>query len=101
MNAENGEPSGICLCCKTVATCTYLKDPRRLVLQCEDFEGDEPRRVATAVKNILPANDPKSGSDVEKKDSRKPKGLCSICEDYGSCTLSKPEGGVWHCEEYR
>jgi hypothetical protein len=101
MNIEYGEPSGICLSCKTVSNCTYLKDSRRLVLQCEDFEGYEPRRVTAAVKNILTTNAPKPGSDVEKKDSRKHKGLCSICEDYDCCTLPKPEGGVWHCEEYR
>ena len=101
MNIGNVEPSGICLGCRTVSTCTYLKDPRRPVLQCEDFEGYGPRRVATAVRDIFAATDLQSGSDADKKDSKKHKGLCSICEDYDSCTLSKPEGGVWHCEEYR
>ena len=101
MNIENREPSGVCLCCKAVSACTYAKDPRRPALQCEDFEGYEPRRGATVMTNSLAANDPKWGFDVEKRDSRKHKGLCSICEDYDSCILSKPEGGVWHCEEYR
>jgi hypothetical protein len=101
MNLEHGEPSGICLCCRTVSTCTYLKDFRRPALQCEDFESYEPRRVATAIKSILTDDKPKSGFDVERRDSRRHKGLCSICEDYDSCALSKPEGGVWHCEEYR
>jgi hypothetical protein len=92
---------GLCSLCQNASTCTYTKDPRRPVLQCEDFDGYEPRRVRTIVKNILPATNPKLGSDVEEKDSGKYKGLCSICEDRKTCTFIKPEGGVWHCEEYR
>jgi len=101
MNIEGGESSGICLCCKTVSICTYTKDPRRPVLQCEDFEAYEPRRVVTMVKDILATNDPIPESYVEKKDSSKHEGLCGICEDHDTCTFTKPEGGVWHCEEYR
>ena len=29
------------------------------------------------------------------------RGLCSLCENRTTCTYPKPEGGVWHCEEYR
>jgi hypothetical protein len=28
-------------------------------------------------------------------------GLCGLCEDRSTCTYPRPEGGVWHCEEYR
>jgi hypothetical protein len=28
-------------------------------------------------------------------------GLCSTCENSETCTFQKPEGGVWHCEEYK
>jgi hypothetical protein len=28
------------------------------------------------------------------------KGLCINCEHRESCLLPKPDGGVWHCEEY-
>jgi len=101
MKIKNGESSGICLCCKSVSTCTYTEDCRRPVLQCEDFEGYEPRRATTRVKDILTTTDPNPGSDVEEKDSGKHKGLCGICEDHDTCTFTKPEGGVWHCEEYR
>ena len=36
------------------------------------------------------------GADVTKN-----RGLCSICEDREVCAFPKPEGAVWHCEEYR
>ena len=28
-------------------------------------------------------------------------GLCMDCEYRNDCTYPKPEGGVWHCGEYR
>jgi hypothetical protein len=94
------EDPGICSSCKTATTCTYTKDFRRPVLQCEDFDGYEPRPESPIVKNIFLMADSKSRSNVEEKDSGKYKGLCSICEDRKTCTFIKPEGGVWHCEEY-
>jgi hypothetical protein len=27
-------------------------------------------------------------------------GLCMDCAGREGCTFSRPEGGVWHCEEY-
>jgi hypothetical protein len=27
-------------------------------------------------------------------------GLCMNCENRRVCTHPKPEGGVWHCENY-
>jgi hypothetical protein len=92
---------GLCSLCKAASACTYTKDLRRPVLQCEEFEGYEPRPVRPIVKNILLTGNPKLRSDVEEKDLGKYKGLCSICEDRKTCTFIKPEGGVWHCEEYR
>jgi hypothetical protein len=29
------------------------------------------------------------------------KGLCINCENRHTCEFIKPNGGVWHCEEYR
>lgn len=29
------------------------------------------------------------------------KGLCSNCEERATCIYPKPEGGVWHCDEFR
>jgi hypothetical protein len=28
-------------------------------------------------------------------------GLCSNCENRSNCTIARPEGHIWHCEEYR
>jgi hypothetical protein len=37
--------------------------------------------------------DPPEGVEVYK-------GLCANCEKRQTCTLQRPEGGVWHCDEY-
>ena len=92
---------GLCSSCKTASGWTYIRDLKRPVLQCEEFEGYEPRIVRTTVVNILLKTAPKFGSGNEERELSRYRGLCSICEDQAACTYPKPEGGVWHCEEYR
>jgi hypothetical protein len=28
------------------------------------------------------------------------RGLCCNCDNRSHCTITKPEGDIWHCEEY-
>jgi hypothetical protein len=28
------------------------------------------------------------------------KGLCATCESFPTCAWTKPDEGIWHCEEY-
>ena len=45
---------------------------------------------------------PENGEERTKNiDQRGERGLCCTCEDCRVCKYPKPEGGVWHCEEYR
>ncbi len=99
--SKEKEYYGLCSSCKTASGCTYTRDLRRPVLQCEEFEGYEPRIVKTTVENILLKTNPEFGSSNEERDLSKYGGLCRNCEDRETCTFPKPEGGVWHCEEYR
>jgi len=95
------EASGLCSCCNSSNTCTYPKDPKRPILQCEEFDG-----IAPSSLKMVP-----HGKIVPKGFEKIPnpgmcelaqyRGLCSLCEDRLTCTYTKPEGGVWHCEEYR
>ena len=76
----------------------YNKYPQRPVLQCEEFECE----TAPKDKVIKRERPPENKTDkIEKKDEDKYKGLCSDCENRKECILSKLEGGVWHCEEYK
>lgn len=100
--AKQVQYRGLCLTCNNASTCTFPRDPDRPVLQCEEFEGYEyapPKDVGT--------QDSQLDSTVSEGDSRKDVdsnryiGLCRTCEERESCKFTKPEGGVWHCEEYR
>jgi len=86
---------GLCMSCNNAPFCIFrARDSRRNVLYCELFE------------NYLPVqkHEPKSkiaiSPNADKKEERKFKGLCTNCENRHTCTYPKPEGGVWHCEEY-
>ena len=92
---------GLCSCCKFALVCTFNRNPGHNVLQCEEFDGivyapDQRNKL----KNILPLK-----FTINPIPLRTPSqyfmGLCTTCEERTTCTYPKPEGGVWHCEEFR
>jgi hypothetical protein len=38
---------------------------------------------------------------AERDCSSTERGLCMNCDVRDTCTFTKPEGGVWFCEEYQ
>jgi len=90
------KPSGICMTCKHSDSCMYLKDPKYPVLQCEEFDPCEspPAKRAVARTERRPAAQEGLAAHAELK------GLCVNCDNRDHCRYPKPEGGVWHCEEY-
>ena len=83
----------LCSTCNHAPTCGNHSTPENPVFYCEEFDA------------YVPMTPPKSSVSVsaptEMIDSDKYKGLCSNCENREACMLPKPEGGIWHCEEYR
>lgn len=59
-----------------------------------------PYPFRTTSNNSSPMTGGKNSFQVRGKDSEKYKGLCKNCKKRKTCTLPKPEGGVWRCEEY-
>jgi len=108
---ENIKYFGLCMSCRNASSCRFPRDPAKPAFYCEEFE------IETKVSIIPPEKEPATGglaigfSAAEEKDSTKfiPSrlrragfiGLCSDCEGRQTCAFPKPEGGVWHCEEYR
>ena len=96
ISESNVEQSSLCSSCKNAPDCTLQKDRQKPTLYCEEFEIDTRPSVEKVEKEKpLPA------VSVEDKDLGKFIGLCSNCENRQTCTFPRPEGGVWHCEEYQ
>jgi hypothetical protein len=94
---ENMRYFGLCISCRNASSCTFPRDPARPAFYCEEFEID----TTTLIKSPGKDQPLVAGPDAFDKDSMKFIGLCSDCEDRKNCAFPKPEGGIWHCEEYR
>ena len=97
-NASIPAAPGICrdLCstCDHAETCGHCGDRERPIFFCELFEATvSPKPAGPARSRPEAAAAPPPAVDL--------KGLCSNCEERPSCTIPKPQGGIWHCEEYR
>jgi hypothetical protein len=94
--------TGICASCLSTPGCTFPRASGRPVLECEEFDGlsstpvgEAPKKLRLAAPQALrenPVDQPGSSSSA--------KGLCTLCENLRTCTYPRPEGGVWHCEDY-
>ena len=89
-----GQYRDLCSNCDNGSACGGRTRPRRPIFFCEQFE------VFGA------ALAPESDRSAEEKPRQTRSlnghiGLCMNCDNAGTCVLPKPEGGIWHCEEYR
>jgi hypothetical protein len=50
-------------------------------------------------RQLLPSR-ADAGLRTAAEDSAKYVGLCVNCEHRTTCRYPKPEGGLWHCEDY-
>ena len=82
----------LCSTCIHAERCGNRSTPERPILFCEMFEVPASPLAVTAAAAREPA---------DRQDAGDYKGLCMNCGNRRTCTLRKPEGGVWHCEEYR
>lgn len=98
MSAKNMEYRSLCSNCRNSADCTFQKDCQKPTLYCEEFEIDmyPSAKIAGKEKPL-----PTAPVEAEAEDSGKFIGLCSNCDNRRTCGFAKPEGGIWHCEEYR
>jgi len=98
---------GLCSTCKNTSTCTYPRDPDRPIFYCCEHEGYEECEGSVSLALLRPGNIFSQKPDfVAKPLTMEPatgvdKGLCRNCTNRETCTFPKPEGGVWHCDEYR
>lgn len=85
----------ICSTCNHVQDCVNLQKNDRPVWFCEQFDNHVPiEEQPFDVADFQPCQSP-----VEDE-HRQFQGLCINCENRHNCNLAKPNGGVWHCQEY-
>ena len=92
--------AGLCLTCNNAANCTYRARRGFDALFCEMFDDYVP------TPNGKKANRNEQPTQAASRKAAKPaqlyaKGLCSTCENRDCCAFPRPEGGIWHCEEFR
>jgi hypothetical protein len=85
--------TGLCITCRFAADCGPAKFLGGPILFCEEFE-----TAATPTARKVSSRSPQVPSEEDA--GEKQKGLCMDCTNRENCTFPRPEGGVWHCEEY-
>ena len=88
----------LCSTCAYSAGCQYRQRSDGPVIFCEEFDCGEvhgERRPIRIDVSSLPHQPPAEDNAGETL-----KGLCLNCDNRSTCRLPKPEGGIWHCEEY-
>lgn len=82
---------GVCVNCVHATTCRLSSSRTEPVWDCEEYRASGgPDAVAVKLNGGPPADYARA----------RRLGLCVDCVHRECCTLPKPEGGVWHCEEY-
>lgn len=104
--SETTKYSGLCSTCKNASTCTYPRDPERRVHYCCEHEGHEECEGSVSLALLRTGNifslppDLVATPPTAERDSGIHRGLCKNCANRETCTFPRPEGGVWHCDEY-
>lgn len=88
---------GICRTCIHASRCRLRSDPSRPIYHCEEFSAGPSAENPGRLRIVREPDDQTNAGD-EQEGLR---GLCINCENRSTCTLPRPAGGVWHCEEYR
>jgi hypothetical protein len=95
--------AGLCASCLSAPECTFPRASGRPVLECEEFNGfSSVLSGRVSKKNLRLAGPPalRGNPGHPTENSSSAKGLCTLCENLRTCTYPRPEGGVWHCEDY-
>jgi len=86
----------LCVSCNYASLCTIRLTLMRPILFCEKYD------IKLNLKNnsldnskMEPSYSNNRGESVIQL-----KGICNNCANRETCMHSKPEEGIWHCEEY-
>ena len=92
---------GLCALCSNRETCVFPRS-QAVLLNCDELDypdGETCLRTPRAKRKTIRAAAPERKADSASGPGDF-LGLCSTCEIREKCVFPKPEGGVWHCEEF-
>ena len=99
MQQMNGT-GGLCMTCNNQPTC-YHHARRGPAIYCEMFDNYVPPGTRVIAERSPAVPVAAMAPRVEEIDEHAYKGLCMNCDNREICLRPRPEGGIWHCEEYR
>jgi len=85
---------GLCTTCVNELVCTFPRSADRPVITCDEFEG------VVEVKPPVAVESARLTERFAVTNREWFPGLCMTCEKRETCTFSKPEGGVFNCDEF-
>ena len=97
---KSRQSEGLCATCIHASTCVYNRNSIEPRFFCEEFEANPTPSVNPVLGTTVKPLVEQSKDTSSRKKQAKYEGLCVNCAHRESCTFPKPEGGVWHCEEY-
>lgn len=87
----------LCATCVHAENCHLRQMPTTPVHECSEYDDGAPVELEDASTLVSVSEAPRP--DVPQ--SNVIPGLCMNCDHRETCTLPRPVGGVWHCEEYQ
>jgi len=95
------EYSGLCNTCIYAPACVNAARAKKPVVYCEEFNCEMISSLRGSESQFTLKPLPKRKAEKASNTAPELKGLCINCDNRKTCTHPKPEGGIWHCEEYR
>lgn len=79
----------LCTTCLYAEDCKAAKNRKSAIYYCEEFETPSLTGIQFGPGRTPTVDRP----PIEP-------GICVNCENHATCTIEKPESGIWHCDEY-
>lgn len=89
---------GICTTCNSLGSCSLRSNRRQKIVHCEEF--DDRNESNEPPQSPVEGSEPEEDQLEQEPVNSRLRGLCVNCARASECTFPRPEGGVWHCEEY-
>lgn len=90
----------LCSTCIHEPTCVRRAGQSGPIWFCEEFDDSQPASKVRQVPSSGKRKSMSAGGNSNIKIGNRALGLCSNCKNRDTCTYPRPNGGVWHCEDY-